>query len=98
MLNRGSFKNAPYNITDKDRLKQLREAERMMEPRNDSDYSEEDKAELKRLFESTEGVVKKAKGGLVKKPAKGKVAKMAHGGMMCSPRKRMAMGMKKGKK
>jgi hypothetical protein len=68
MMDRGSFKNAPYNITDKDRIKQLREAERMMEPRKDSDYSEEDKAELKRMFENSEGVMKKAKGGMVCKP------------------------------
>ena len=34
-------------------------------------------------------------GGLVKKSAKGKTVKMAKGGMMCSPRKKMAMGMKK---
>ena len=42
------------------------------------------------------GSKKMAKGGMVKKYAKGgMVKKMAKGGMMCSPRKKMAMGMKK---
>jgi hypothetical protein len=64
MMDRGSFKNAPYNITDKDRIKQLREAERMMEPRKESPYSEEDRAEMDRLFREQEPM-KKAKGGMV---------------------------------
>lgn len=42
-----------------------------------------------------DGRLKYAKGGLVKKSAKGKPVKMAKGGMMCSPRKKMAMGIKK---
>lgn len=45
------------------------------------------------------GSKKMAKGGMVKKYAQGgMVKKMAKGGMMCSPRKKMAMGMKKGGK
>ena len=40
-----------------------------------------------------DGRLKYAKGGLVKKLAKGKMAK---GGLMVSPRKKMAMGMKMG--
>lgn len=66
MMDRGSFKNAPYNITNKDRMKQLREAERMMEPRKESPYSEEDRAEMDRMFQEQEPI-KKAKGGMVKK-------------------------------
>jgi hypothetical protein len=38
------------------------------------------------------GSKKMAKGGMVKK---GAVKKMAKGGMMVSPRKKMAMGLKK---
>ena len=64
MMDRGSFKKAPYNITDKDRTKQLREAERMMEPRKESPYSEEDRAEMEKLFQEREPM-KKAKGGMV---------------------------------
>lgn len=42
------------------------------------------------------GSKKMSKGGMVKKMAKGgAVKKMAKGGMMISPRKKMAMGMKK---
>lgn len=63
-MQRSSFKNAPYNITDKDREKQLREYERMMEPRKDSEYSEEDRAEMDRLMQQQEPI-KKAKGGMV---------------------------------
>ena len=70
-MNRSSFKNAPYNITDKDRMKQLREAERMMEPRKNPDYSDEERAELERLFQEQEPV-KKAKGGMVQARGYGK--------------------------
>lgn len=71
MMDRGSFKNSPYNITDKERAKQLREAERMMEPRKESDYSEEDRMEMERLFKEQEPI-KKAKGGLVQVRGQGK--------------------------
>jgi len=81
------YKNAPYNITDKDRDAARKEEERRKsEMKRSDEISPEDR---KRLDSLVSGEAQKYnKGGMVKKAP----AKMAKGGIMCSPRKKMAMG------